>query len=99
MHHISSFDAELYDQLLQDIPEEKLPRNAYYGDGSPIEISVLDELKDVYQKSAVYFPWQKGDILLLDNMLASHGRAPFSGPREVVVGMSEPIMNTDLEFA
>jgi len=29
-------------------------------------------------------------VLLLDNMLAAHGRNPFTGARKVVVGMAEP---------
>jgi hypothetical protein len=29
-------------------------------------------------------------IVMLDNVLVSHGRRPFSGSRRVVVGMAEP---------
>jgi hypothetical protein len=29
-------------------------------------------------------------VLLLDNLLAAHGRQPFEGPREVVVAMADP---------
>jgi alpha-ketoglutarate-dependent taurine dioxygenase len=37
----------------------------------------------------VAFPWQKGDILMVDNMLAAHGREPFTGPRKIMVAMAE----------
>jgi hypothetical protein len=37
----------------------------------------------------VSFPWQRGDILMLDNILAAHGRAPYEGPRKILVGMTE----------
>jgi hypothetical protein len=70
--------------------EADLPSNAYYGDGSPIESSVLDEVRDVFSRVAVRFPWQRGDILMLDNMLVAHGRSPFKGLRKVFVAMAEP---------
>jgi alpha-ketoglutarate-dependent taurine dioxygenase len=33
-------------------------------------------------------PWQAGDILVVDNMLACHGRMPFSGPRKILLAMA-----------
>jgi alpha-ketoglutarate-dependent taurine dioxygenase len=36
------------------------------------------------------FPWQTGDILLVDNMAVAHGRAPYEGERRVLVAMTEP---------
>jgi alpha-ketoglutarate-dependent taurine dioxygenase len=42
------------------------------------------------QQEQVEFAWQDDDVLMLDNMLTAHGRAPFQGPRKVVVAMAEP---------
>ena len=56
----------------------------------PIEDEVLDQLRAAYRAATVTFPWQVGDVLLLDNMLVAHGRAPFTGQRRVLVGMAEP---------
>jgi alpha-ketoglutarate-dependent taurine dioxygenase len=90
LFHVSSLNPEVRQTLLSTIKEEDLPRNVYYGDGSPIEASVLDEIREIYQQEAVTFPWQEGDVLMLDNMLIAHGREPFMGSRKVVVGMAEP---------
>ena len=40
---------------------------------------------------------RKGDVILLDNMLAAHARDPFEGPRKIVVAMGEMIERRDLE--
>jgi hypothetical protein len=91
LFHVSSLNPEVRQSLLSTFKEDDLPRNTYYGDGSPIDDSVLDEIRDLYQQEAVIFPWQEGDILMLDNMLAAHGRLPFIGTRKVVVGMADPM--------
>jgi alpha-ketoglutarate-dependent taurine dioxygenase len=71
------------------VTEEDLPNNTYYGDGSRIEPAVLDALRAAYQQELVAFPWHKGDILMLDNMLTAHARQPFEGPRKILTAMSE----------
>lgn len=90
LFHISSLKAEVRQSLLAVLNAEELPRNAYYGDGSEIETSVLEEIQKIYEQETVTFPWQDGDILLLDNMLVAHGRKPFTGARKVLVGMAQP---------
>ena len=91
LFHVSSLLPEIRDNLLEAVGEDELPRNAYYGDGSPISDADLAEVRRVLKEDEIVFPWEQGDIALLDNMLAAHGRRPFEGPRKVLVGMAEEV--------
>lgn len=66
------------------------PRHAYFGDGSEISKETLAAIRAAFAQETILFPWQAGDVLLLDNMLAAHGRRPFTGPRRVLAGMADP---------
>ena len=62
------------EQDLEGITQTKLAANA----------NAADEIKQV--------DWvvsQQPDVLLVDNMLAAHGREPFTGPRKIAVAMGE----------
>src|SRR4028118_54529 len=96
--HVSTLPPTIRDSLLAEFTEEDLPTNTYYGDGSPIEASVLEELRHAYLQEMLTFSWQKGDILMLDNLLVVHARNPYTGSQKVVVGMAEPLSHTILDF-
>jgi len=74
LFHVSNLDEELRESLVEILGEENLPRNTYYGDGTPIDVEVLDIIRNVYENTKVSFDWQENDLLLLDNMLYTHGR-------------------------
>ena len=59
-----------------------------YADGSPIARKDLYHIMDVLDQNTVRFPWAKGDVMMLDNVLAMHGRAPFTGKRRVLTAMT-----------
>ena len=79
------------DSLLSMLGIDSLPRNVYYGDGTPLEDEVVEEIGLLYERTAVRFPWQEGDLIMLDNMLVAHARDPFVGPRKIVVAMGDMI--------
>jgi alpha-ketoglutarate-dependent taurine dioxygenase len=88
--HYSTLESSIREGLLAALTEDELPSNSYYGDGQPIEPGVLDEIRQAYRRAAIVFSWRKGDVLLLDNMLMAHSRAPFTGPRKIMVAMADP---------
>ena len=94
LHHISCLKPAVRESLLSMMKEEDLPRNVYYGDGLPIEDSVMEYLKDLYSKLAVSFAWRERDVLMLNNMLVAHSRNPFVGERKIVVALGN-LVNKD----
>jgi alpha-ketoglutarate-dependent taurine dioxygenase len=87
--HISSLQPKVLETLRAEFAEEDLPMNTYYGDGTPIELAELAEIREAYRQEAVAFPWQKRDLLLIDNVLTSHSRQSFAGDRKILVAMAD----------
>lgn len=88
LFHASSLPARFRQALRSMFKDDELPRNVLYGDGSPIEDDVLDEVRAVLESEKKLFAWREGDVLMLDNMLVAHGREPFRGPRSIAVAMA-----------
>lgn len=88
LFHASTLNEVLRSALLTSLGQDNLPRNTYYGDGSAIDDDVIATIQEIYQQYKISFMWQKGDVMLLDNMLFSHGREPFAGERRVLTGMA-----------
>ena len=67
-----------------DLPR---PTDTRYGDGGRIADADFEAIHDLLDAITVDFPWQKGDVLLLDNILTAHGRSPYIGDRDVQVSL------------
>lgn len=96
LHHPYCLDTDTRNDLLSMFGPERMPRNVYYGDGTPISDEVMEIVGNRYEQCAVRFDWKKGDVILLDNMLAAHARDPFRGARKIVVAMGEMIERSAL---
>ncbi|MGW2105792.1 TauD/TfdA family dioxygenase [Streptomyces sp. NPDC001948] len=88
LFHISALAESERGSLVSELGIENVPRNAFYGNGDPIEPEVLTHIRDVYEKEKMVVPWRRGDIMILDNLLLAHGRNPYQGDRKTVVAMS-----------
>lgn len=90
LFHVSNLEPEIREALLESVEQEDLPRNTYYADGGEIDIEALEEIRSVLKAATLTFDWRRDDVLLIDNMLSAHGRRPYTGPRKVLVAMTEP---------
>jgi alpha-ketoglutarate-dependent taurine dioxygenase len=95
--HVTTLEAGMRTALRAEFADDDLPTNTFYGDGKPIEPDVLDHLREVYRQETAKFPWRHGDLLVLDNMLAAHGRASYAGERKIAVAMGQPMNREQLE--
>ena len=89
LFHVSNLEPRIREAMATIYKEEDLPRHVFYGDGSAIADQDLDEVRLVMESCKLSFPWQKGDVLMVDNMLTAHGRNPFEGNRKVLVAMAD----------
>lgn len=96
LFHSSNMPADVREFLVEEFGEEGMPRNAYFGDGTPIDDAVVALIREIYERHAVRFEWEEGDVLFVDNFLLTHGRSPFKGPRKVCVAMSKLYTNHDI---
>jgi len=87
--HVSTLGEELSKNLIDYYGNDNLPNQTYYGDGEPIEDEVLATIRDAYRSEQITFDWNRGDLLLVDNMLFSHARESFIGERTIWVGMGD----------
>ncbi len=88
LFHVSSLTDADRSLLTKELGEENIPRNTFYGDGKPIGLDALKHIRSIYEEEKVKFQWQKGDIMMLDNVLTSHGRETFKGERKIAVAMA-----------
>ena len=87
--HISTLPTDMRQGMLELFTEDELPSNTYYGDRGAIPDDVIAHLRECYRAASARFDWMRGDVLIVDNMLAAHGREPFTGSRKIAVAMSE----------
>ena len=91
VHHVACLEPGLRATMEDLFAPEEMPRNVYFGDGEPIPDEVVTGLVDLYYDLSVEFPWQPGDVLVVDNMLIAHARNPFSGSRKICVCMGHMV--------
>lgn len=88
--HPSHLNPEIYEtlMLIYNNNEEELPTYVKFGDNSKVTSDMIKEIRKTVDSLAVSTPWEKGDLLMADNILVCHGRMPYKGDRKVLVSMA-----------
>ncbi|MFJ4184892.1 TauD/TfdA family dioxygenase [Kitasatospora sp. NPDC089509] len=86
-----SLDPVIREALTEEFGPDGLPFNTGIGDGVPLTEDEVAGINRAYEEATVREPWQRGDLLLVDNVSTSHGRDPFTGDRKIAVVMGEPV--------
>lgn len=58
-----------------------------FGDGTPLDREAVNTATRLAEELTFDIPWQQGDVALVDNYVAMHGRRTFSGTRKVLASL------------
>ena len=82
----------LYSILRYVVLGHKMSLNATFGDGEPISVQEMTQIRNAIHQNMVFSRWEKGDLLLIDNFSTSHGRQPtYDKGRKIAVAWADPI--------
>jgi alpha-ketoglutarate-dependent taurine dioxygenase len=90
-----TIDPEVREYLVDMYGADGLPFNTGFGNGEPLTEEIVELINQVYEANTVREPWQAGDLMLVDNIRTAHSREAYEGPREILVGMAEPVHLSD----
>lgn len=88
--NIATLEERIRESLLSICEIEDLPHNTYYGDGTPIEAPVMRHLQQAYKSETIVWKWQKGDLIIIDNLLTAHARKSYKGERSIMLAQADP---------
>lgn len=94
--HVSTVGSELAQLILEHVGPDRVPKTTRWGDGTEFSPSDLAQVRAAFAIEERSFGWRAGDVLVIDNLLIAHGRAPYTGPRKVLVSMGGPCAWRDM---
>lgn len=66
---------------------DDLPVDTAFGDGTPLLAAEAAMIQSAYDQVTAGVSWQPGDVLVVDNVMTSLGRAPYDGASEFLFAL------------
>nr|WP_323806084.1 TauD/TfdA family dioxygenase [Streptomyces sp. MB09-01] len=85
--HPAALGDEAAAALARLMPPEH--QSVTFADGEPIPAEYVVQVRDRGLAAAVDVDWRAGDVMVIDKILVGHGRRPYTGPRRLLVAMSD----------
>jgi alpha-ketoglutarate-dependent taurine dioxygenase len=74
-------------RLMRPFLRNRFYYHSTFADGSEISEQDIATIKRTIAGETILFDWQRGDVLLIDNKLVSHGRQPYNPPRTIYAAL------------
>jgi hypothetical protein len=87
-NHLIVFHSSSLPPIVRKQSHHKPPKECFFNDNEIIKDEIISKLITISNNNQKLFTWEKGDILLLDNYLTSHGRKTVTSEREILVTLS-----------
>jgi len=92
-----TLDPEIRDYLEMEFGVEGIPLDTAFGDGAPLDATIVEAINEAYTRHTVRVNWAPGDLLLIDNVATAHSRRPYRGDREVIEALGGPVDRAALD--
>lgn len=86
---------EVREYLVDEYGSDGLPFNTKFGNGEELTADIVEVINETYDANTRREPWQAGDLLVVDNIASAHCRDAYSGAREVLAALADPINVVD----
>jgi alpha-ketoglutarate-dependent taurine dioxygenase len=92
VHELSDGRKSFFNQLIAAFHGWKDTRNdpskaITFGDGAPLDPAAVAMAVELADELTFDLAWRRGDVALIDNYVAMHGRRTFSGARKVLASL------------
>jgi len=88
MHTNRSFEADDRRAITEALRASQKMRSRHTMlNGEEMPQQDADMVARIFSEITVAWPWHSGDVMILDNLLVSHGRHPYAGTRDVQVAL------------